>query len=233
MTRIGLAVASVGLAATLSACGGGDDFADETAEDIVQASKDAMSELEAVKVSGSITSDDQEIELNIQTNSDGDCVGTFEVDGGTAEILGVDGDTWFRPDAAFWEASAGETAQQIMDLVGDKWVVVPPGEGGGFGEFCDLDPLLDQLLEDEDDDSEATFTKGDTEDVDGDETIAVKREDAEDGVSTGYVLVDEPHYIVKIDKTEGEDTGTVTFSEFDEEFEAEAPADDDVVDLGS
>lgn len=232
MTRIGLAVASVGLAAALTACGGGDDFADESAEDIVQASKDAMSELNAVKVAGAIDNDGREVEIDIQTNSDGKCVGSISVDGGTAEILGVDGTTWFRPDQAFWEATAGEAAEQVMTLVGDKWVVVPAGEDG-FSEFCDLDDLLDQLLENSDDDDKATFTKGDTQDVDGDETIAVEREDAEDGVSTGYVLVSDPHYIVMIEKTEGEDTGTVAFSEFDEEFEAEAPAKEDVADLGS
>ncbi len=231
MTRIGLAVASVGMAAALTACGG-EDFTEKPAEDIVQASKDAMSDLSAVKVTGSISSDGQEIDLDMQTNSDGKCVGSISIDGGSAEIVGVDGTTWFKPDQAFWEATAGETAEQIMALVGDKWVLVPAGDDG-FSEFCDLDELLDQLLEDEDDDDKATFTTGEVEELDGEDVVPVEREDAEDGVSTGYVRVEEPNYLVKIDKTEGEDTGTVTFSEFDEEFDAEAPAEDDVVDLGS
>lgn len=230
MTRIGLAVASVGLAAALTACGG-EDFADQPAEDIVEASKEAMSELDAVKVAGAITADGQEVEIDMQSNSDGKCVGSISVDAGTAEIVGDGDTTWFRPDEAFWLATAGETAEQIMTLVGDKWVVVPDGEDG-FGEFCDLDELLDQLLEDDDDDK-ATFATGEVEDLDGEDVIPVEREDSEDGASTGYVRVDDPHYLVKIDKTEGEDTGTVTFSEFDEEFDAEAPADEDVVDLGS
>jgi hypothetical protein len=150
MTRIGLAVASIGLA-TLTACGGSDstDFADESAETIVDASKTAMKDLEAVKVSGSITTDGKDVQIDVQTNADGDCVGSIGVDGGTAEILGVDGSTWFRPDEAYWTATAGDSAPQIMELVGDKWVVVPGGDEG-LGGFCDLDSLLDQLLEDKD-----------------------------------------------------------------------------------
>lgn len=231
MTRIGLAAASIGLAAaTLTACGGGDDFADQSAEEMVDASNKAMADLKSLKVSGAITTEGQEIELDIQTNTDGDCVGSLGVDGGTAEIIGVDGETWFRPDSTFWEASAGESAEQIMAIVGDKWVVVPAGEDG-FGEFCDLNSLLDEMLE-EDDDDDATFEKGDTTEVDGADAIAINRTHPEDGESTGYILTDDPHYLVKLERT-GEDSGTMTFSEFDEQFDAEAPATEDVVDLGS
>jgi len=230
MTRIGLAVASVGLATALTACGGGDDFTDKSAEDIAEASKDAMGDLKAVKVSGSITADGQAIDLDIQTNSDGKCVGSIGVDGASAELLGADGQTWFKPSQEFWEKSAGDAAAQIIEIVGDKWVVVPEGEDG-FGQFCDLDELLDEMLKDDDEDDKATFKKGDTEEVDGEDAIAIDQEDPEDGTSTGYVLVDDPHYLVKIEKTDGEDSGSVSFSEFDEDFDAEAPAEDDAINL--
>ena len=230
MTRFGLAIASVGLATALTACGDDSSFTDQSAEDIAGASKDAMGELESVKVSGSITASGQAIELDVQTNSEGSCVGSIGIDGASAELLGVDGKTWFRPSQEFWEKSAGDSAEQIIGIVGDKWVVVPDEEDG-FGEFCDLDELLDQLLKDDDEDDKATFSKGDTEEIDGDEAIAIDQEDPEDGNSTGYVLVDDPHYLVKIEKTDGESTGTVTFSEFDEDFEAEAPAEEDTIDL--
>ncbi|WP_243058547.1 hypothetical protein [Nocardioides sp. SR21] len=230
MTRIGLAVASVGLATALTACGGSDSFTDQSAEDIANASKDAMGDLKAVKVAGSVTTSGQQVDIDVQTNAEGDCVGSIGIDGASAEIVGVEGSTWFRPSQEFWEKSAGEAAEQIITLVGDKWVVVPEGEDG-FGQFCDLDELLDQMLKDDDEDDKATFSKGDTEDIDGDEAIAIDQEDPEDGTSTGYVLVDEPHYLVKIEKTDGDDSGSVTFSEFDEDFDAEAPAEEDTIDL--
>ena len=108
-------------------------------------------------------------------------------------------------------------------------MVIPP-EDDSFNTFCNVNDLLDQLLKDDPED-DSTYSKNGTTDVDGDEVIKIDNTDPKDGTSTGYVLVDEPHYLVKIEKTEGEDTGSVTFSEFNEEFEVEAPAADEVVDL--
>ncbi|WP_296601667.1 hypothetical protein [Nocardioides sp.] len=231
MARIAMAVTGLGAAVVLTACGGSDGggFADESADEIVKTAKADMADLKAVKVSGSVTSDGQQIDIDLQASSGGDCTGTIGIAGGTTELLGVDGSTWMRPDEAFWRTTAGSSADQVISLVGDKWVVIP-AEDDSFNTFCDVQELLDQMLKDDKEDG-STYSKKGTEDVDGDETIAIDNKDPEDGTSTGYVLVDEPHYLVKIEKTEGEDTGEVTFSEFDEEFDVEAPADDEVIDL--
>jgi len=231
MTRMGLAVASIGMAAALTACGGGgDDFTDQSGQKIADASKKAMGGLDAVKVSGTVTSEGQEVTIDVQTNDKGDCTGSIGVGGGTAELLGTGGDIWFKPDEAFWKASAGDSADQILAIVGDKWVVVPSGDDG-FSQFCDIDDLLDQLVKSEKDEGDK-YSKKDTEDVDGDEAVPVVHTSGDDdGTSVGYVLVDEPHYLVKVEKTDGDDTGKVTFSEFDEKFEVTAPAEDDIVDL--
>jgi hypothetical protein len=227
MARIGLAVAGISTIAVLTACGG-NDFADESADTIVKASKDDMGDLKAVKVSGDLTTDGQAISIDLQANSDGDCTGSLGIGDGSAELLGVGGTTWMRPDEAFWRSSAGDNADDVMAIVGDKWVVVPDDEDS-IKQFCDVDDLLDQLLKDEDDDS--TFTKNGTDTIDGDDVVKVDNEDPQDGTSTGYVLVDAPHYLVKIEKSEGADTGSVTFSAFDEEFDVSAPDTDEVVDL--
>ena len=227
MTRMGLAVASIGIAAALTACGGGDDFTDQSGEKIADSSKKAMDRLDAVKVSGTVTTNGEEVTIDVQTNDKGDCTGSIGTGGGKAELLGTGGDIWFKPDEAFWRASAGDAADQILAAVGDKWVVVPAG-GDGFDEFCDIDDLLDELLDGDDD---STYTTKEVEKVDGEDAVAVEQKDDDGELSTGYIRVDDPHYLVKIEKTEGEDTGKVTFSEFDEEFEVEAPAEDEIVDL--
>jgi len=232
MTRIALAVASIGMAAALTACGGGgDDFTDQSGQKIADTSKKAMSDLTAVKVSGTVTTDGDEVTIDVQTNDKGDCTGSIGTGGGTAELLGSGGDIWFKPDEAFWRASAGDSADQILAAVGDKWVVVPSG-GEGFDQFCDVDALLEELTKSESEDGDK-YTKKDTEDVDGDEAIPVEHTSKDDGTSVGYVLVDDPHYLVKIEKTDGDDTGKVTFSEFDEEFEVTAPTEDEAVDLAN
>ncbi len=230
MARIAMAVTGLGAAVLLTACGGGGDgFADKSADEIVKTAKSDMGDLKAVKVSGSVTSDGQQIDIDLQASSEGDCTGTIGVAGGTTELLGVGGSTWMRPDEAFWRATAGDSADSVIATVGDKWVVVP-AEDDSFNSFCNVDDLLDQMLKDDNSDK-STYSKKGTEDVDGDETIKIDNEDPEDGTSTGYVLVDDPHYLVKIEKTDGADTGSVTFSEFDKEFDVEAPADDQVIDF--
>lgn len=239
MTRIGLAIAALGVTAALTGCSGDDgdggdggDFAKEPAKDIVAAAKSDMGELEAVKVSGTVTNDGEEITIDIQASAAGDCNGSIGVEDGTAELIGVGGETWMRPDAAFWRSFAGENAEQVLSIVADKWVVIP-AEDDSFNQFCDVDQLLDELLKDDDEEDASTYTVQGTEDLDGDEVVLVDNEDPENGTSTGYVLVDTPHYLVKIEKTDGDDTGAVTFSEFDEEFDVSAPAEDEIVDLGS
>ncbi|GAA1150973.1 hypothetical protein GCM10009606_31960 [Nocardioides aquiterrae] len=188
-----------------------------------------MADLKAVKVAGEITSSGQAISIDLQANSDGDCTGSLGIGDGTAELLGVGGDTWMKPDEAFWRSFAGDSADQVISIVGDKWVVVPEGDDS-IKKFCDVNDLLDQLLKDDNSDK-STYTKKGTDTVDGEDVVKVDNEDPQDGTSTGYVLVDDPHYLVKIEKTEGADTGSVTFSDFDEEFDVTAPAADEVVDL--
>ena len=226
------ALAGLGVAGALTACGGGD-FAEKPADEIVEAAKSAMGDLEAVKVSGTVTSDGQEITIDLQASSDGDCTGSIGIDDGAADLVGVDGETWMKPDEAFWRAFAGENADRVLALVGDKWVVFPEEPGESFDQFCDVDDLLDQLLKDEDEEDESTYSVSGTDEVDGQDVVLVDNEDPEDGTSTGYVLVDDPHYLVKIEKTDGADGGAVTFSEFDEEFDVEPPAAEDVVDLST
>lgn len=230
MTRIGLAVASIGMAAALTACGGGgDDFTEQSGQEIADASKKAMGDLSSVKVAGTVNTDGQEVKIDMQTNDKGDCTGSIGTGGGTAELLGTGGDIWFKPDEAFWKASAGDAADQILAVVGDKWVVVP-SSGDGFDQFCDIDDLLEELIKSEKEDGDK-YTKKDTEDVDGDEAIPVENTSEDEGTSVGYVLVDDPHYLVKVEKTDGDDTGEVTFSEFDEKFDVAAPGEDEIIDL--
>jgi hypothetical protein len=230
-TRLSIGLVTIGLGVALTACGGGNDFTDKSGKQIADASKTAMKGLDSVKVVGTVATGGNEVSIDIQTNDKGDCTGSIGTGGGKAQLLGTGGSVWFKPDEAFWRASASDTADRIIQVVGDKWVVVPASEDG-FDEFCDIDKLFDQLLE-SDKDSDAKYTKGKTSSVDGKDAVAVKSTSKSDGTSTGYVRVDDPHYLVKIEKTKGTDTGKVTFSEFDSKVEVEAPADADVIDLNN
>ena len=65
-----------------------------------------MKELESLRLKGDVTTDGQQVSMDMQMTTDGDCQGTVGLMGGEAEFLSVGGDTWFRPDEAFWRATA-------------------------------------------------------------------------------------------------------------------------------
>jgi hypothetical protein len=223
-------VLGAALAVTMTGCSGDDDgdsgdekaFADGKPADIVDAATKAMTELDSLKVVGSMRSEGQQATIDIQMASDSNCTGSLSFnETGKLEILGVDGERWFKGDEAFWSTTGVPDAATVAD----KWVVDSEDD---FAQFCDVKEFVDGLF---DDDTEETYELKGTEDVDGDEVVVVEQTDDEDGVSTGFILTDEPHYMVKIDK-EGDDGGTVTFSEFDEEFDVTAPSEDEIAQLG-
>ena len=180
-----------------------------------------------MKFTGEITSDGDTVSLEIQASSAGDCTGTIGIGDGTAEVLAKDGTNWFRPDEAFWRANAADSADAIIAAVGDKWVL---DTSANFAQFCDLDAFFDNVFKDEGDGGSYKTTG--TETIDGEDVVKVEQSDDE-GTATGYVLIDGKHYLVKIERTEGDGPGKIEFSDFNEEFDVEAPADDEVIDLNS
>jgi hypothetical protein len=189
-----------------------------------------MKSLDSVRLSGSIEQDGGELALDLQLNKSGECEGTMEQDGGTAEIVSVDGSSYLKADETFWVNSTGseESAQQVLDLLGDKWALMPPDEGG-VSALCDLDEILSEI--DEDDEEKGEAKKGEETDVDGEGAIELTSETEDGGTTTAYVATDDPHYILKLEQKGGDEPGSFTFSDFDEELEVEAPAEEDVVDL--
>ena len=249
MSRTPLAaLAAAAVLVLTTSCGGGDGestdpnadqssgtsadasaFTEQSADEIVASAQEAMQSLESLRVSGEIASSGQEISLDLQVASGGNCDGSISLAGGSADLLSVDGATWFKPDEAFWKASAGPQADLIIATVGDNWVLLPPGEAS-FGQFCDLDQFLAEVFTDGAD--AGTYTKGEVGEVDGEATITITKEDDQAGPSEGSILVEGEHYLVQLEQTGGQ-SGTISFSDFNEEFTAEAPAEDQVIDLSS
>lgn len=236
MRNVQKVVGGVALLAVLTACGGGDgtgatestdDFADGSAEEITKAAGEAMQGVDSLRMAGEITTDGEQISLDMQVSTVGDCQGSLSLGGGSAELISVGSETWFKPDEAFWRATAGPQADQIISVVGDKWVVVPPEEAG-IASLCDLDELTDELASD---DGDQPATKGETEEVDGQDAIVIESETSDGDPLKGWVAVDGEHYILKMEVDQGAEPGTITFSDFDEEVDIQAPPEDDVIDF--
>ena len=203
----------------------GDDFAQQPAADIAGAAKADMLGLDAVHYSGAISSGGSDVGLDMQASSSGDCQGTVKLGQGSAEVASKDGTSWFRPDEAFWRQQVPDTADQIIAAVGDKWVLDSDNQ---FTQFCDLDEFFSGIFTDDSAD-EKYDVKG-TDELDGQDVVAVDNA-SDDGTATAYILLDDPHYVLKVEKTAGDDTGAVEFGEFNEEFDVDAPTEDEVADL--
>lgn len=225
MRRLNQAVGGAAALVLLAGCGGG--FADESADTIVKAAAEDMKKLKSVRMEGDIATQGQEISLDMQVATDGACQGSLSMMGGTAEIISTGDETWFKPDDAFWDATAGAQADQVKSMVGDKWVVMPPGQSD-VASLCDLDQLLDQVGSK---DGIEDAKKGETEDVDGEEAVVVEGKTEEDDPLKAWIATEGEHHILKMEVTQGDEPGTITFSEFDEDFEVQPPADDQVVDF--
>jgi hypothetical protein len=252
VTRLGLALAGLTAAALLAGCGGNDDggdasggrpsggsssgagsasgsdFAGQSGQQIADAAKADMAALSSLRVAGTVTTGGSEVAIDLQMDGDGNCTGSLGTSQGRVQLLGADGRTWMKPDAAFWRGMAGAQADRVMQLVGDKWVVVPSTEQS-FSQFCDADQLIKELVSDEG--SDTTYTKTGSSTVDGRDVVEVASKDTGGQSSTGYVLVDDPHYLVKVEQVGGKEPGSVTFSDFDADVRTEAPAEADTVDL--
>jgi hypothetical protein len=232
------AVATLPLVAVLlvlaTGCGGKDDkggadsaFAKESGNKIADAAKADMKTLDEVKFTGEIATDGDSIKLDIQASSAGDCTGTIGIGDGSAEVAAKDGTNWFRPDEAFWRANAGDSADAIIEAVGDKWVL---DTDANFSQFCDLGAFFDNVFKDDGDGGDYKTTG--TEEIDGKDVVKVEQKD-DTGTSTGFVLIDGKHYLVKIERTEGDQPGKLEFSDFNEKFDVDAPSDDEVIDLST
>ena len=224
------------LAVVLTACGGSsgggsdegsDSFADGSADDIAKTAIEDMKSASSLRMSGDITNDGEAFTIDVAITTAGDCEGTIALgDTGSAEILTAGSKSWFRPDEAFWRQFGGAQADQIMSMVGDKWVVMPPGEDD-FSQLCDLDNFLEEL----DSDSEEPIEKGETEDVAGQEAVVLTTEGDDGEPVKAWVATESPHYFLQMEVSSGDEPGQLTFSDFDEDFGIKAPPADEVVDL--
>ncbi len=227
LSRIFATATGVLVLASLSGCGGGNDFAELPAADIQKAAVKDMEALDSVSMEGTLKQGDQELGLDLSLNSKGDCKGTLSLDEGSADFISTGGSSYLKGDDQFWVGTTGgeDKAKAITSVLGDKWALFP-SDGGGFGGLCDLDELLSGIA-----DGDVDLKKGKVSEVNGDG--AVELTSKEDGATTtALVATGDDHYILKISK-DGDEPGSFTFSDFNKALDVAAPADDDVVDLAT
>jgi hypothetical protein len=207
----------------LSACGSDSSYEDTSPDDIARDVADAMQGVSSLRMVGSLAQQGPSIDVDLALAESGNCEGNMAVEGaGSFELIVTDGDGFIKPDEEFWRTQGGPQAETLIQTVGDKWVAVT-GQMAQAVAVCDWEEFTGDF--DDEEDSDVKEVTG-TDEVDGAETVTVSFESDDGNPGVAQVLASDPHYVVRLDV---EEQGDLTFSEFDEPVEPEAPTD--VIDL--
>lgn len=195
------------------------------AEEILLTSRKEMEVLGSVRVTGQFPEGGQNVSINMAITADGDCRGTMSFLGsGTAKVLRSGGRTMVKPDARFLADFDIDNAQEFHAFLDGRWLEF--SDADQFASVCDLDEFLER-----DGRSGATATNQGVVSVRGEDAVKVQLQE-DSNRETYYVMVAEPHYLLRINE---EEQAWFEYSEFDEDFSIELPAEDRIVrqsDLG-
>jgi hypothetical protein len=204
--------AAVAAALLLSGCGS-SPLEGKTGPQVADAAADALEQAGAFHVSGTVTSDGQSGDVDLQVQEEG-MSGTLSLGGFDLQILGVDGAVYLQGPSEFWAAfGIPESAQGALD---GRWVTVPDEAASGFQEFS-LAGFTEEIRNPSDGQIKDAVT---SDERDGHDVVVAEQENG----STLTVLDDDPSYPLELTNT-GDATGTVTFSRFGEKDDIAAPAD--------
>ena len=212
--RIRQLTATAGVAAAallLTACGSDSPLEGKSGAEVAAAAADALEEAGAVHVSGTMESDGEEGEIDLQLQGD-DVSGSITLGSVEIGLVVAGGEVFMQAPADFW-AGFGMPEEAAAEFDG-AWVLVPSDAAADFADFS-LAGIADDLRDPDGDVKEETRT----DELDGDPVRIVEQEDG----STLTVADDDPSYPLQLsNEEEGSD---LSFSGFGEEEDISAPAD--------
>ncbi len=174
ITRARTLTLVVASALVLVGCGSGSDsddgIADLSATKILAKAEKQLAQEDFIAVKGQGKDEDEGAEIAVDMSFAGKTAsGTVEFSGMTLKVLKADGKSYFKADKEFFESSGAPA--ETMDLIGDKWVAIDPGNQNfaEIGSFVSKKEFFDSLL-----DPESKVTKGKEKKVNGVDCIALK-----------------------------------------------------------
>ncbi|MFG3657737.1 hypothetical protein [Streptomyces sp. NPDC047706] len=228
-----LAVAGTGL----TGCGSEDPDAGTNgvgklpAEKIQATTRAAAESARAVRLSGTVVAGGSTYKLDMRLKADGG-TGSVSAEGATFQLLRVGEKLFLMADAEFWSNGEGEgdgeggtSDAAAADKLDGKFVKVPEGDPSykRFSGFTDKDVLLGGLLTLHG----ALATDGRHEEA-GVRTVRITGDKGAGG--TLDVSLEGRPYPLRLVRAGG--AGTLTFSDWGEDFALEQPAKDRTVDYG-
>jgi hypothetical protein len=216
--RLGPAALSALLALALAACGssgGGSSngIASKSPDQIVAATRSAVAKVSSVHVAGTIASSGTKIALDLNLVNGKGGKGSMTQNGLGFQIVAVGPEVYINGSTAFWRATAGAAAAQLLS---GKWLKAPAtGQLASLATLTNVQKLFNQLLS-----SHGKLAKGKTTTVQGQKAIGVT--DTTNG-GTLYVAATGTAFPIEISKT-GSDGGRIVFDKFNQPVSLTPPA---------
>ncbi len=217
-----VAVSIALVAALLSACGGsggssgGSDngVASKSAEAILAATTAATSNLSALHMSGSLTSNGTPITLDLYLVSGKGATGTLSENGLSFKLISVGKLVFINGSAKFWEKFGGKAAATLFN---GKWLKTTTSSPsfGSLAALTNLHDLFGKLLG-----SHGALKKAAATTIDGQKVIGLT-DTAKGG--TLYVATTGKPYPVQLTSPKP-GTGHITFSGFNQPVSITAPS---------
>lgn len=231
----------VGAAALLAGCTGGAEpdagsappatptpsrpaLADATAEEILDAARQAAGAARTVRLQGRLRQQGSALALDLRIKGEEGATGAVTVGGQQVAVRRVGDAVYLRGEESFYRRVGGAAA---VRLLAGKWLRADSADPSfaEFGRFTSLDTVTDQLLT-----PGGEVTKGPTGEVTGTPAVALTSGAPDGGLL--WVALDGEPYPLRIEPgatSAGE--GQLDLTEWNQPVDLVAPPDADVVDL--
>lgn len=219
------------------------DFLAQSPRAITKTAFAEIADLTSVRILGTMALDEGLVRVDLTTDNEGSCAGSFTLPGGGTRFIRTDETTWLQPDKDYWNAVAPtpQVARKIVTALRpdrlrgttqaqSAWTPAPAGTVD-VDHLCNAAALLEDFKARKDG-GEGRLSKGAVELVGETEAIAINEKGGGKS-STVWVAVTAPHRVVKVTKRGRGQVETASFEEFGIEVDAEPPAEDDVVDVSA
>ncbi|MFE1034434.1 hypothetical protein ACFW40_21365 [Streptomyces sp. NPDC058807] len=232
-TAVATASVSVALLAGCGDSGGGSEpFEGQSADDIAAKAVEATRQAKSLHMKGDVRPEDGgTVTIDVSVDQEKNCEGTIGTGDARADVRHTDATLYLRGDERYWQNALRQqpgASQRMAQRLDGKWVKMPASDAATAG-VCDKQGFVAAMDEDK---SERQGMKRDgTTEVGGEEALKLTKKTSGGETLALYVATEGEPYILKSTTEGGENSGSVTFSEYNEPVQAEQPPADQTVDL--
>ncbi|MDQ0904676.1 hypothetical protein QFZ22_000661 [Streptomyces canus] len=206
------------------------DIEDLPAKEIAEKALDASRNADSFRINSQGVSGAGDYRIDVSVGRQGDCRGTDEIDGRSAQFIKIGDTTYTRGNEAFWSNYAqwwdsdDQSEQRMVETMQDRWLKAPAGADAlGLAEWCDVDYWHETV-------KTGGLKKTGTAEVDGQPVITLTNE--QNRVTDRlYVATEGQPYFLKYTSSGGDYPFESTVKDYNKPINVKAPPADDVIDL--